>query len=303
MDLTPEALRVLRTTFVKQFQDAYTETPIFWDKLATLVPSSSAQNDYGWMAALPSMREWIGPRQIDNLRAHHYAILNRLFEMTFGIKRDDMEDDNLGVYSMKAQMQGEAAAKHPDELIVELMQNGDSASVLAFDGQFFFDNDHPINPFDPNSATYDNLFGLTLDRTNFLAVRNAMMAFQNESFRSLGVTPDTLIVPPALEGPGMEIVEMERTNDTTGGGNNVTFKMAKLMVIHELAGDDTTWYLGDFSRRIKPFVYQLRRPLSIVSKDKNTDDIVLEHNELRFYTDIRDAAGVTLPFLMSKSIG
>lgn len=305
MDLTPSELRVLRTTFIKRFQDAYTETPTFWPELATAVPSGSSQNDYGWMAAFPSMREWVGPRTIENLKAHHYAVINKTYELTFGVKREDIEDDNLGVYSMKAEMHGEAAAKHPDELIINLLQNGESEE--AFDGQNFFDTDHPENPFDANSATYSNFqsSGCPLDRQNFLDVRAEMMAFKNEGGRPFGIKPNMLLVPPALEGEAIEILEVERSNQTsagstTGGGNNVTFKMAEYKVLHELAGEDDTWYLGQFDRRIKPFVYQLRRPLNITSKDSADDLVVLEDNELRFYADIRDNAGVTLPWLLYK---
>jgi phage major head subunit gpT-like protein len=78
--------------------------------------------------------------------------------------------------------------------------------------------------------------------------------------------------------------------------------MAEILVIEELAGEDTAWYLVDARKRIKPFVFQLRRPVSFVTKNRIDDDVVLEENEFRMYADARYNAGYTLPFLAQKNV-
>ena len=304
MDITPSNLRVLRTSFINDFQGAYDKTDLYWQMIASLVPSSSAQNDYGWMTQLPSMKEWIGPRTVENLKTSSYVLKNKRFELTFGVDRDDIEDDNLGVYSMKSQAHGEAAAKHPDELVETLLKDGEA--LEAFDGQFFFDTDHPVDPFDAAKGVYSNFdaAATALDKANFTAVRARMMGLKGEGGRSLRVRPNLLVVPPLLETTALEIVRADLTNGATlAGGTNVHKGMADILVIDELAGEDTTWYLLDTSKMIKPFIYQLRRPLAITAKDRPDDVVVLEENELRFYADIRDNAGFSLPFLASKAVG
>lgn len=299
MDLTPANIRALRTTFMKDFRDAYGTTSVFYPQISTTVRSSSAQNDYGWMADLPQVREWLGSRHIKNLITSSYTLKNKLFELTLGVKRDDIEDDNLGVYSEIAAAHGEAFRKHPDVLLTALLQDGESN--LCFDGQNFFDTDHPVNPKDSSMSTYANYAasGKALTQDNFLAIRAIMMGYTGETGRPLGIRPNLLVVPPALEGTAISIVKSELVSS---GSSNVTRGMADLLVVPELAGEDTTWYLLDVSRRMKPFVFQLRRPVSFVTKNRIDDDVVLEENEVRFYGDARYNAGYSLPFLAYKAV-
>ncbi len=298
MDLTPANIRALRTTVNKDFRDAYDETEIFYPKIAVTIPSSSSQNDYAWMASLPQMREWVGPRVVNNLITHSHVIVNKTFELTFGALRDDIEDDNLGIYTTIAQANGEAARKHPDSLMVTLLQTGDT--VLAFDGQFYFDTDHPVARLDAGLGTYSNFqsSGQALTQDNFFAVRATMMSYKSDGDRPLKIMPDLIIVPPALEKDALEIVQAERN---ANGSSNISFRLSDMLVIPELAGEDTTWYTAATNRRIKGLVFQTRRPLNFQAKNRVDDEVVLEDNMVKFYTDARYNAGVSLPFLMHKS--
>lgn len=110
-------------------------------EVATIVPSSSAYNSYAWMGNLPSMREWLGDRQFKNLMAYKYAIENKDWELTIEVDRNDIEDDQIGLYKPLLQEMGRSVEMHPDELIFPLLAAGNS--TLCYDGQFFFDTDHP----------------------------------------------------------------------------------------------------------------------------------------------------------------
>jgi phage major head subunit gpT-like protein len=46
------------------------EAMAYADKIAMTVPSVSKDESYGWLGQFPSMREWIGPRQVKNLAAN-----------------------------------------------------------------------------------------------------------------------------------------------------------------------------------------------------------------------------------------
>ena len=63
-----------------------------------VVPSGTRENVYPWLGTLPSMQKWAGDRIIRNLKAHKYSIENEKFEMTIAVKRDDIEDDQVGIY-------------------------------------------------------------------------------------------------------------------------------------------------------------------------------------------------------------
>jgi|SRR5690606_22819906 len=299
MDLTPENVRALRTQLFTNWRQGYGQAEIFWPKVAMRVPSSSSQNDYAWMADLPNMREWLGPRTIHNLVTHSYTLKNKHYELTLGVNRDDIEDDNIGVYSVLAQANGEAVAKNPDVLLAQLMKDGES--TICFDGQNFFDTDHPVNPKNAAAGTYQNYWasGKTFNQANFLAQRAIMMGYTGETGRNLGARPTLIGIPPALEGMAIEIVKNEKD---AAGKDNVTRGMADYLVIPELAGEDTTWYLMDGRKPIKPFIRQVRKEPQFVTKNKIDDDVVLEENQVRFYADSRENVGVTLPFLAQKMV-
>lgn len=142
--ITPALIASLRAGFSKAFQDSLTDTPTDWAKVATRVPSSSASNTYGWLNQFPTLREWVGDRVLKDMAAQAYQVQNKLFEGTVSVKRTDIEDDNVGVYTPLFSEMGRAAATHPDQLVFGLLKTAHTAT--CYDGQFFFDTDHPVYP-------------------------------------------------------------------------------------------------------------------------------------------------------------
>lgn len=142
--ITPALLASLRTGYSKAFQDALAATPTDWEKLATRVPSSSTSNTYGWLNQYPALREWVGARVVKDMAASAYQVQNKLYEGTVGVARTDIEDDNVGVYTPLFAEMGRAAKAHADQLVFALLAAGES--TLCYDGQNFFDTDHPVYP-------------------------------------------------------------------------------------------------------------------------------------------------------------
>ncbi|ECF2921342.1 hypothetical protein E2G76_13435 [Salmonella enterica subsp. enterica serovar Manhattan] len=138
-----QSLKGLEANIKASFQKAFKGAKPLYPRLATEVPSSTRQNVYGWISGFPSLREFLGERVIKNLRAYKYSIENRKFESTVAIKRDDIEDDQFGLYASLFSDMGEAAAVHPDELLFDLLRTGNERQ--GFDGQYFFDPEHPVN--------------------------------------------------------------------------------------------------------------------------------------------------------------
>ncbi|EAS1999540.1 Mu-like prophage major head subunit gpT family protein [Salmonella enterica] len=144
MIITPASITALMTSFRKDFQGGLTAAPSQYQQIAMTVPSSSKSNTYGWLGQFPSLREWVGKRVIKQMQAHGYVINNKTYEGTVGIPRDDFEDDNLGVYGPIFAEMGRAAGVQPDELIFSLLKEG--FSQPCYDGQNFFDAEHPVYP-------------------------------------------------------------------------------------------------------------------------------------------------------------
>ncbi|WP_343545502.1 Mu-like prophage major head subunit gpT family protein [Sphingomonas paucimobilis] len=110
--------------------------------IATEVPSTTSKEEYGWLGQVPGMREWLGDRVVQNVALHDYTIKNRDFELTIGVPRNAIKDDNYGVYAPLFQEMGRSTTAHPSQLCYPLLKAGFTS--LCYDGQYFFDTDHPV---------------------------------------------------------------------------------------------------------------------------------------------------------------
>lgn len=135
-------LRNAFTAFKAVYDSSFNETLSQYDKIAMTVPSSTTQEEYGWLGQFPQLRQWIGDRHIKNLGTHGFTIKNKAFESTISIAEDDIADDRIGIFKPMFQEMGRAAKIHPDTLVFGLLKAG--FETKCFDGQFYFDADHPL---------------------------------------------------------------------------------------------------------------------------------------------------------------
>lgn len=147
----------LRVGFKTTFQNQLQQTTTLFQRVATVVPSTAKSETYGWLGKIPNVREWLGERVVQNLSEASYAIKNKPFELTIGVDRDDIEDDNLGIYSPLFAMFGESVAAWPDQLVWPLLAAGFATN--CYDGQFFFDVDHPVLDASGNPTVVANTDG------------------------------------------------------------------------------------------------------------------------------------------------
>ncbi len=127
-------------SFKTVFNEAFDGAPSQWPIVAMQVPSEGRSVDYKWLGDFPILREWMGDRAIRDLSAFHYEIVNKDYEATIEVDRNDIEDDQIGVYTPMIQGLAWAAKQHPDILVFSLLKAG--FSTLCYDGQYFFDTDH-----------------------------------------------------------------------------------------------------------------------------------------------------------------
>ena len=122
--VTDTLLSGLRTGFNAAFKRGAGRAPGHWQKVATRISSTNASNTYGWLGQFPKLSEWVGDRAVKDMKEHGYVITNKLYESTVGVKRTDIEDDNLGIYAPMFEEMGYAAARKP--IAVGLVNGGES---------------------------------------------------------------------------------------------------------------------------------------------------------------------------------
>ena len=286
----------IKTTFNK----ALGEAKPMWPKLATRVPSTGAQNDYTWIKdGWPRMREWIGDKVVKYLQAASYVIQNKPFEATIGVKRDDIEDDNYGIYSAIAKGHGQAAAAWPDDLVADLY-NG-AFTTECFDGQYMIDTDHPVG-----DGTVSNKGTMALSAAtqaaaiaSYGAGRTAMMKLRNDNGRLLNVVPNMLVVPPALEAVANILMNNERLED----GKPNPYKGTAEVVVWPQLTSDTAWFLIDGSKPLMPVLFQERKAPKAVEQTNPDSDDVFNNGVFKFSIEARGNAGYAFWQLIWGSTG
>jgi len=211
MVINQASLQAIYRSFGTIFQEAFTAVESMYEKVSMVVPSTVRETTYAWLGAFPKMREWVGERQIKNLSLHSYTIANKDWEATIEVDRNEIMDDAVGVYNPVIAELGRTAAVHPDELVFELLGNG--FSTVCYDGQYFFDTDHPVG---------------------------------------------------------------DSTVSNHGGGSG------------------TAWFLLDTTKALRPLIFQSRKEVEFVAKDRPDDEHVFMKKKYLYGVDRRDNAGFGL---------
>lgn len=157
MLVTPENLSKLNVGFNASFNRGMGGAVPVFDKICMAANSTGSEETYAWLGQLPSIREWVGDRIANSLELHGYTIANKTFESTVVVPRTSIEDDKIGVFSPLFEDMGRRTAEFPDTLFADLIGKGFSTN--CYDGQYFFDTDHPVRTAEGNTISVANTDG------------------------------------------------------------------------------------------------------------------------------------------------
>ncbi|OYZ03494.1 MAG: hypothetical protein B7Y42_00515 [Polaromonas sp. 28-63-22] len=157
MQINRATLAAFFTGLQTVYNNAFSKVETTFDNYTMRVPSSTAQEQYAWMGMIPGLREWLGDRQLANVRTYDYTIKNKPWERTLACFRDQMEDDQLGIYGPMVTGLALEAKRHPQELVDALLLAGFVG--LCYDGQPFFSTSHPTYNEDGSVTLVSNNMG------------------------------------------------------------------------------------------------------------------------------------------------
>jgi phage major head subunit gpT-like protein len=294
MALTTAALATASRLITARFDMTVRGTTPLYPRLATVVNSETAEEKYGWLGNMPGVREWVGDRVFKQLRAADYELKNLHWESSLLVSKLDIADARLLKYNMLIDQLAVEAGYHPDELMFQVLVDGESK--LGFDGQFFFDTDHSWGDSgtQDNDLTYNAATGTTPTVAEFRDAYNIayakMLSYKRDNgkpfFRPTAqqnIIRPLVLVPPAL----YPIAEQALTARFDADGNPVLLLgNPELQAITYLTSA-VKFYVLNLSQPMKPFVFQERAPLS--RQVKGGDD--LETKDLKFMTEARYNAG------------
>jgi phage major head subunit gpT-like protein len=277
-------LQTLFTGLKTLFNKALGAKPGDWAMTAMVVPSTGAGEDYAWLTRFPRFRKWIGDKVVRNIEAGKYYKANEDWETTISVKRNDIEDDRLGLYNTQALGAGEAASELNDIIVDDLKNNAFTQTCL--DGQYFYDVDHLVG-----GATVSNKLTVALSAASqagalasYGAARAAIMGYKDEEGMSLRLVPDTLEVPPALEATARILCEADKLVDNSPNPYKGTAKV----LVNPALTSATAWYLHVTTKlSVKPFIIQLRKAPTFVSQTGQDNDDVFNRAEYKYGAEAR----------------
>ena len=174
----PANLAEFNRSLVSRFKRGVGRIEPQYTAIASVETSTTSQTLYGFLERISGLREWVGDRVAEDLKSYDFAIKNRHFEKTLRVNRDHLEDDQFGFYGTQAEDLGEAAARHPDQLVATLLEAG--FTTLCYDGQYFFDTDHPYSGGPASTTTQSNKGTTALSATSYAVARAQMMALKDD---------------------------------------------------------------------------------------------------------------------------
>lgn len=261
----------------------------YYPTLCTVADSMRASEEAGLPGAVPQIREFLGERQANRLRAARFEVTHGQYEGTVAVPRTDVDDDRMGMHEMQVAQLGQRAALHPDKLLVDMIEDGESTA--CWDGQFFFDTDHSWG--DSGDQSNDLTYDCTdhTDPTNLEmrgAIRAAVEALlgfvddQNEPLHQPiadRLSNVEVIVPLELRDVAIEAAEAAILNS---GDTNVRIDQYNVRAIPRLSSAVKFWvaWTGDI---IRPFVFFEREPIQ--EEVKGLDSI--EEKDVLFMTEGR----------------
>lgn len=287
MIVNKSSIEAIFINLMTTFMNAFDAAPATWDKVAMRVPSTGKQNDYSWLSNFPKMRKWIGDKAVQSLAAFKYTVINDDWEATVEVDRNDIEDDNLGIYAPQAQMAGYSAKQLPDEIIFALINGG--FSNTCYDDKAFFATDHKVGKASvSNKGTTDLSFAsLAAAQSSYGAARTALRKMKDDEGRPLNITPNILLVPPALEDTGRALLTSDRLED----GKPNPYKGTAELVTDARLASDKAWFVLDTTKPVRPFFYQERKAPNFVQQTDPQSENVFMRKKFKFGAEARAAGG------------
>lgn len=286
------------------YQSGYMAGDTTYEQWAQTVTSNSKSMVHGWLDKFPKLREWIGPRDVNNYVAQSYTLTNKKFELTMGVEVDDIDDDQYGLYAPAAEMMGMQAKEWPDDQLTPVLEAGPTSNT--FDGVPFFSASHPQDT--ANLATVQsNLFTTNaFTAANLATSRSNMRKFKGRDGKPLGMNLKAVMLPPELEQAGLQLANGEfivatfGANAATGSQTNV-LRGSFTPIINPKLTSATTWYGFDNRWPLKAMIWQLRMAPRFTLKVNPNDDNVFKDDQYLMGVKARGVGGYGLWFMACQN--
>ena len=287
--LTREVMNALFTALNTSLNKGLSQAWNGHTRWSNVIPSGASAEKYPMTIVTGGMREWIGERIINRLSAEFMTVLNKDFERTEGVSRNDIEDDHIGFFSVLIENMGIDGGNLWGRLATEALLD---KSAKWADGSAFYSASRKLG-----KATYNNVVNEALSVTTYETARGLMMGYNDTTNKiPLGLIPDLLVVGPTLEKTAKKILSVSLVVEDGAAVDNVHKDECEVQVNPYISGSQ--WFLMCTKRGIKPVSVQKRKEGALQRWDQDHDTCVKDKNENHYGLHYRGASVATSPFLV-----
>ncbi len=293
MEITQGNLEAVFTGLKATFNDSVqaTENERI-NRLMEVVPSSTGTENYPVATLLGDLEEVLDEVTITSIGTFVQSVPNRTFARIVQVRRDDIADDNIGVYRPGVRQLGRRAALYPLRLGAEVLLAGLTDEWI--DGTTVFSDSHEW----VGGLSWSNRSDLALDADNFEAAVSALETRVGPDGSPLGLQPDLLVCGPANRAAAEGILEVQYLE---GGQSNRHYKKCDLLVLSRF-GSSSAWFVMD-TDPVRPMVLQDREGPEFTAKDSPDDDDAFYRELYAYKARRRCAVAVLAPWLVQASAG
>lgn len=303
-DFLEGVLTQFRALYTREFSAA--QALQGWQQFAMRQDSDGEQTTYEWFGTVPQMQD-VSHDQVSlrGLDEYNFSIKNKEFQAAIEVSRMALERDRLNLITPRIQQLAGEAARHPGELIFELVED----NPVAYDNVAYFADTRTIG----ESSNIDNLAGgtgvtVTQVQTDLATARSTMRLFEDDRGRPLNLVPNAIMAPPALEQTIWQALNVNQAgnqdrNVLPSSTNGVLQGAGYSVIINPYLTDVTDWYAFHIGGpAMRPFVWQVEK-VPVLEADTNpmTRENILKRNFL-YSVYGRYNVGVTDPRLGVKIV-
>jgi phage major head subunit gpT-like protein len=261
--------KLLEPGLRKIFFETYDELPEQYSKIYKMNKSSKAkETDYG----LGAFKDWTErTSEVDSVSYQKLSAglertyTHKAFTQGFMIGRELYDDEQYRqINKFPKAMARSGRAKVEKDAMLPLINGfkgegvGEEAYAI-YDAKALFSATHPLVD---SVSTCSNLATGVLNQANLESAIMLMRSTKDEAGNLVVFTPDTLIVPPALEYDARVLLESTAVPGSDYNDINVIKGALNLVVMDYLGtangGSDTAWFIQDSKRHELNFFWRVK---------------------------------------------
>lgn len=256
------------------FYNTYNEMPTEFSKIFKVKDSKQASEKELGMGAMQAWGERVN--ETDNVAYQKIGegllrtYTHKEFASGFAVGKRLYEDELYGVINGMAEDLGRAGRTKVETDAAGLFN--DAFTTNLYDSVPLISASHPYEG--GKSGTQSNLVEGALSDTTLKQAITKMRGLNDNGGKKIVFTPDTLIVPPALEWLAMELTQS--TNKPGTADNDINTLSGKLKVmVYDYLTDDDAWFVVDSKRHKLTFFWRVKPDFG---KATDSDNFVSKYN-------------------------